>query len=81
MVTSGTGQALNVPSIPPAAGKSGTAEDPPRSSHTWFGAYAPFNNPEIVVVAFGENTGGGGGSTAGPIALKVLEAYFKAQKK
>lgn len=81
VVTSGTGQALNVPSIPPAAGKSGTAEDPPRSSHTWFGAYAPFNNPEIVVVAFGENTGGGGGSTAGPIALKVLEAYFKSQKK
>lgn len=81
VVTSGTGTALNVPSIPPAAGKSGTAEDPPRSSHTWFGAYAPHNNPEIVVVAFGENTGGGGGSTAGPIALKVLEAYFKAQKK
>lgn len=81
VVTSGTGQALNVPSIPPAAGKSGTAEDPPRQSHTWFGSYAPYNNPEIVVVAFGENTGGGGGSTAGPIALKVLEAYFKTQKK
>ena len=81
VVTSGTGTALNVPNIPPAAGKSGTAEDPPRSSHTWFGAYAPYNKPEIVVVAFGENTGGGGGSTAGPIALKVLEAYFKTQKK
>lgn len=81
VVTSGTGHILNAASIPPAAGKSGTAEDPPRSSHTWFGAYAPFNNPEIVVVAFGENTGGGGGSTAGPIALKVLEAYFQAKKK
>ncbi|NCJ05022.1 penicillin-binding protein 2 [Synechococcales cyanobacterium C] len=77
VVTSGTGQALNVPSIPPAAGKSGTGEDPPRRSHTWFGAYAPFNNPEIVVVAFGENTGGGGGSVAGPMTLQVLEAYFK----
>ncbi len=72
VVTSGTGQALNVPSIPPAAGKSGTGEDPPRRSHTWFGAYAPYGNPEIVVVAFGENTGGGGGSVAGPITVASL---------
>ena len=43
----------------------------------WFGAYAPFDNPEIVVVAFGENSGGGGGSVAGPMALKVMESYFK----
>ena len=77
VVTSGTGTALNTKTIPPAAGKSGTGEDPPRPSHTWFGSYAPFDQPEIVVVAFGENSGGGGGSTCGPIALKVLEAYFK----
>ncbi len=77
VVTSGTGTALNVPSIPAAAGKSGTGEDPPRKTHTWFGAYAPFDKPEIVVVAFGENTGGGGGSVAGPMALKVMESYFK----
>ncbi len=77
VVTSGTGKVLNVPTIPPAAGKSGTGEDPPRPSHTWFGGYAPFDKPEIVVVAFGQNTGGGGGSTCGPIVLQVLEAYFK----
>lgn len=77
VVTGGTGQALNVPNQPPIAGKSGTAEDPPRKSHTWFGAYAPDNKPEIVVVAFGENSGGGGGSLMGPIALKVIEEYFK----
>ncbi|MCM1984269.1 penicillin-binding protein 2 [Lyngbya confervoides] len=77
VVTSGTGTALNVPSIPPSAGKSGTGEDPPRQSHTWFGSYAPFDKPEIAVVAFGENTGGGGGSVAGPMALQVMEAYFK----
>ena len=77
VVTSGTGPALNVPPIPPAAGKSGTSEDPPRRSHTWFGAFAPFDNPQIVVVAFGENTGGGGGSVAGPMTVQVLEAYFK----
>lgn len=77
VVSSGTGQALNVPSIPPAAGKSGTGEDPPRPSHAWFGSFAPFDRPEIVVVAFCENAGGGGGSVSGPITLKVLEAYFK----
>lgn len=80
VVDSGTGTALNVPTLPPVGGKSGTAEDPPRQSHTWFGAYAPFNKPEIVVVAFGENTGGGGGSVAAPMVRQVMEAYFKAQK-
>ena len=77
VVTSGTGTALNVKTIPPSAGKSGTGEDPPRKVHTWFGAYAPFDKPEIVVVAFGENSGGGGGSVAGPMVLKVMESYFK----
>jgi penicillin-binding protein 2 len=77
VVTSGTGTALNVPELPPAAGKSGTGEDPPRQVHTWFGGYAPFDNPEIVVVAFGENTGGGGGAVAGPMVRQVMTAYFK----
>jgi penicillin-binding protein 2 len=77
VVAGGTGKALNASSIPPAAGKSGTAEDPPRPSHTWFGAYAPADKPEIVVVAFGENSGDSGGSFAGPMVLRVLEAYFQ----
>jgi penicillin-binding protein 2 len=76
VITAGTGTALNVSSLPPLAGKSGTAEDPPRESHTWFGAYGPLDNPEIVVVAFGENSGGGGGSIAAPMVRQVLEAYF-----
>jgi len=80
VVTRGTGKVLNIPSLPPVAGKSGTAEDPPRQSHTWFGAYAPAEKPEIVVVAFAENSGGGGGSIAGPIVRQVLEAYFKREE-
>ena len=66
------------------AGKSGTAEDFGRESHTWFGAFSPVDKPQIVVVAFGENSGGGGGSFAAPMVRQVLEAYFhpdKAQKK
>jgi penicillin-binding protein 2 len=77
VVEAGTSTALNVPHLPPIAGKSGTGEDPPRPSHTWFGGFAPYDQPELVVVAFAENSGGGGGSTCGPIALKVFEAYFK----
>ncbi|AFZ35772.1 penicillin-binding protein 2 [Stanieria cyanosphaera PCC 7437] len=77
VVTSGTGTRLNVPEIPSAAGKSGTAEAPPGESHAWFGAYAPFDQPEIVVVAFAEHSGGGGGSVAGPMVRQVMEVYFK----
>ncbi len=76
VVSSGTGKAVNVSHLPPVAGKSGTAEAPPGKSHTWFGAYAPYDKPEIVVVAFVEHSGGGGGSTAAPIVRQVLEAYF-----
>jgi penicillin-binding protein 2 len=76
VVDGGTGNALNVATLPPVAGKSGTAEDFGRESHTWFGAYAPADKPEIVVVAFGENSGGGGGSVAAPMVRQVLETYF-----
>jgi len=76
VVTQGTGKILNVPYLPPMAGKSGTAEAPPGPDHTWFGVYAPFDKPEIVVVGFAEHSGGYGGTTAAPLVLKVLETYF-----
>ncbi len=78
VVSNGTGKILDVTSIAPASGKSGTAEAGiGRPNHTWFGAYAPSNQPEIVVVAFGENTGEHGGAMCGPMVLKVLETYFQ----
>jgi penicillin-binding protein 2 len=76
VITSGTGQAASSPTLPPISGKSGTAEDPPRQSHSWFGAYGPTDKPEIVVVAFAENSGGGGGKVAAPMVRQVLETYF-----
>ena len=79
VVDGGTGSRLNSPNLPPGAGKSGTAEAPPGDSHTWFGAYAPHNQPEIVVVAFAEHSGGGGGSVAAPLVKQVMEAYFKSK--
>ncbi len=81
VVDGGTGDALNVSNLPLVAGKTGTAEDPPRPSHTWFGAYAPLDKPEIVVVVFGENSGSGGGALAAPKARQVLEAYFNNPKR
>jgi penicillin-binding protein 2 len=80
VVTFGTATALNIDSVA-IAGKSGTAEDPPRPSHTWFAGYAPADKPEILVVSFGENSGGGGGSTQGPKVVKVIQAYMKLKQK
>jgi penicillin-binding protein 2 len=80
VVTSGTGKAVNAPTLPPVAGKSGTAEAPPGLSHAWFGAYAPADKPKILVVAFAEHSGGGGGKVAAPMVLKVLESYFQVKK-
>lgn len=76
VVVAGTGgrAALSQVSV---AGKTGTAEDPPRLSHAWFVGYAPSEKPEIVVVAFLENSGGGGGAVAAPMVREVLETYFR----
>jgi len=73
----------------PAAGKTGTAEycdkfaaannlcEPGRwPSHAWTVAYAPYENPEIAVIAFAYN-GGEGAPVAGPMVRRVLEAYFE----
>ncbi|HAV78061.1 MAG TPA: hypothetical protein DCX53_11995 [Anaerolineae bacterium] len=71
------------------AGKTGTAEycdDVAREAnrcqfgawptHAWTLAYAPFEDPEIIVLAFAYN-GGEGGSVAAPIVARVMQAYFE----
>ena len=44
--------------------------------HALFIAFAPVDNPRIVVAVIVEN-GGGGGSVAAPIARKILDAYLE----
>jgi penicillin-binding protein 2 len=44
-------------------------------THAWYGAFAPFENPEIAVVAFLYN-GAEGAITAAPLVKQVMEAYF-----
>ena len=76
VVASGTGAGLNGPGIPPGAGKTGTAEDSTGGpDHAWFGCYAPYPNGKIVVVAFAQNTPGGGSVHALPMAKAVLAVW------
>jgi penicillin-binding protein 2 len=71
------------------AGKTGTAEycddvamaqDLCKSSkwpsHAWYVGYAPYEAPEIIVIAFVYD-GGEGSVVAAPIARDVLDAYFQ----
>ncbi len=82
----GTAEDLDVPGVE-VAGKTGTAEycdsypqcldrdGRVKTSHAWFTAYAPADNPEIAVVVF--VYGGGEGSlVAVPIAGEILRYYF-----
>jgi len=76
VVTEGTAKILNDSTLPPVAGKTGTGEDPPRPDHVWFGGYAPAGKPNLVIVAFGENSGGYGGTVAAPMVKTMMEAWF-----
>ncbi|MGB1775541.1 MAG: penicillin-binding protein 2 [Synechococcus sp.] len=81
VVEAGTGAGLNGPGLPPAAGKTGTAEDSTGGpDHAWFGSYAPYPDGEIVVVAFAQNTPGGGSVHALPMAKKVLETWSRTRR-
>lgn len=80
VVTEGTATILNDPSLPPVAGKTGTGEDPPRPDHAWFGGYAPAGRPNLVIVAFGENSGGYGGTVAAPMVKALMRTWFHIGK-
>lgn len=78
VVTSGTAMRISqdLPSLPPVAGKTGTAEDSSGGSdHAWFVCFTPFDAAEIVIVAFLQNTPGGGSVHALPMARKMLEKW------
>ncbi|MCX5926047.1 MAG: penicillin-binding protein 2 [Cyanobium sp. LacPavin_0920_WC12_MAG_63_22] len=77
VVTVGTAKLLNDPNLPPVAGKTGTGEDPPRPDHAWFGGYAPADKPTLVIIAFGENSGGYGGTVAAPMVKALMNTWFR----
>ncbi len=90
VVTEGTAKAEFADDLKiQSAGKTGTAEYcdniaqqrdlcKPNAwpAHAWYAGYAPYDNPEIVVVAFVYN-GQEGATVAAPIVHKVLDAYFE----
>jgi penicillin-binding protein 2 len=58
------------------AGKTGTAERGTlQGDQSWYVGMAPYENPEIVVVATVEQ-GGFGADTAAPAVSEILQAYF-----
>jgi penicillin-binding protein 2 len=63
-----------------SAGKTGTAQTRglqhgDDTDIAWFVAFAPYDDPQLVVVAAVED-GGHGGVTAAPIVKAVMDAYF-----
>lgn len=73
----------------PSAGKTGSAEYcdnvaqeknlcQPEAwpSHAWYVGYAPYDDPEVVILAFVYN-GTEGAAVAAPIVGKVMKAYFE----
>jgi len=85
----GTGGGAKLPGII-VGGKTGTAqvfsikgkmiksENLPYQlrDHAWFVAFAPVDDPKIVVAALVEH-GGHGGSAAAPIVKAVMQEYFR----
>ena len=70
----GTAQNVRLPGIF-ICGKTGTAQNPPNRSHSWFTSFAPYDKPEIVVTVMVQN-GGYGSESAAPIAREIYKAYF-----
>jgi penicillin-binding protein 2 len=60
----------------PVAGKTGTAEAPPGSDHSWYASWAPAYNPKLVVVVLIEH-GGFGAEAAAPAAKEIYSAFFR----
>jgi penicillin-binding protein A len=80
VVEYGTGTAAQIPGVQ-IAGKTGTAEladtagkeNDAKETDAWFVAYAPANDPKVVVCALFPNAGYGA-DTAAPAVRSVLEA-------
>jgi penicillin-binding protein 2 len=88
----GTAKNADLPFVA-VAGKTGTAEycddvAAPLNlcvpgqwpAHAWFTGYAPYEDPEIIVIAFVYN-GDEGSRVALPIVVKTMEEYFRLKSE
>ena len=91
-VLTGTASTAALPYVN-VAGKTGTAEycddlafplglcvPGNWPAHAWYVGYAPYEDPEVIVLAFVYN-GGEGSAVAAPIVKEVLDAYFKLKSQ
>ena len=74
VVAQGTGRLAQVPGIR-IGGKTGTVQNPHGEDHSVFIAFAPIEKPEIAIVVYVENSGGGS-RYAAPIAGLLIEQYL-----
>ncbi len=81
-VTAGTAKPLN--SLPiTSAGKTGTSQfdgSDPSLTHAWFTAYAPYENPQIVITVLVE-AGGEGNAVAEPVVKDALNWWAQNRYK
>ncbi len=78
VVESGTGVSINygISNLPPVSGKTGTAEDGEGGlDHAWFVCFTPYEKSELLIVAFAQNTPGGGSVHALPMAREILKVW------
>jgi penicillin-binding protein 2 len=59
----------------PVAGKTGTAQTPTGSDHSWYATWAPYGHPRVLVVVLIEH-GGFGAEAAAPAAKEIYSAFF-----
>ncbi len=72
VVQNGQANGVSIPGVV-VGGKTGTAEVGDGTSHAWFIAFAPAEEPRIAIAVVVEN-GGQGGVIASPIAGQVIRA-------
>jgi penicillin-binding protein 2 len=89
----GTGKSARVPEVT-VAGKTGSVQVVSLKrnrnqtnvamkwkEHAIFAAFSPTENAEIAVIVVSENDSvGGGGASAAPVAGKILSAYWEGKK-
>lgn len=73
VVSSGTAAASRIANLR-IAGKTGTAQNSHGPDHGWFVAFAPADDPEIVVGAIVE--AGRHGSTVAPMVTRIIARYL-----
>lgn len=75
VVTAGTAKSILGTYPIEVAAKTGTAETDNGSDNGAFVCYAPYDDPEIAIVVYGEKAGHG--RTMGQIAKALLDTYFQ----